>query len=241
MLPLPALLPALSPLLIPAALALVFLLMRTRRFYFVRHGETLLNAQHIRQGAEGALSENGRRQAEKVGEYLERFPIDRIISSTYERARETTAIINTHLRVPVIYSPLLAERRNPSEIIGKKRDDPEVVRIVDQMDLSYHDDAYRFSDEENFADLKKRARKCLNLLARQGTRETVAVTHHVFLKMLVAYLLYREGLHAAAFAKLSFFNVSDNAGITVCEFHPWKLWNAARGWEVVSYNEQPTS
>lgn len=218
----------------------VILLGRPRRFYFIRHGETLLNAQHIRQGADGALSEKGRQQAEKVGGYLKRFPIERIIASTYPRAKETAALINEHLKVHIIYSPLLAERRNPSEIIGKKRDDPEVVRIVDQMDLAYHDDTYRFSDEENFTDLKKRARKCLNLLARQGARETAVVTHHVFLKMLVAYLLYRERLHAADFVKLSFFNVSDNAGITVCEFHPWKLWNATRGWEVISYNEQPT-
>jgi broad specificity phosphatase PhoE len=213
--------------------------MRPRRFYLVRHGETMLNAEHIRQGSEGGLSPNGRRQAEKVGQYLKNFPIDRIISSTYPRAKETASIISRQVPVPIIYSPLFAERKNPSEIVGKHRDDPEVVRIVDAMDLAYHDDTYRFSDEENFSDLKKRGRKCLNLLARQGTRTTVVVTHHVFLKMLVAYLLYRERLHAADFVKLSFFNVSDNAGITICEFHPWKLFSKTRGWEVVSYNEQP--
>lgn len=218
--------------------AVVFL-MRPRRFYFIRHGETLLNAEHIKQGAEGALSEKGRRQAEKVGEYLKRFRVGRIIASSYPRARETAAIINKYLKVPVLYSSLLVERKNPSELIGKHTDDPEVKSIVDQMDLAYHEDEYRFSDEENFTDLKKRARACLNLLARQGARETAVVTHHVFLKMLVAYLLYRERLHAADFTKLAFFNVSDNAGITVCEFHPWKLFSPTRGWEVVSYNEQP--
>ena len=177
----------------------VILLARPRRFYFVRHGETILNQQHIRQGEDGGLSENGKRQSEKVGAYLKRFSIDRIISSTYPRARESA-----------------------------------------EMDLAYHKDDYRFSDEENFIDLKKRAHKCLNLLARQGNKETVVVTHHVFLKMLVAYMLYRERLHAADFTKLSFFNVSDNAGITICEFHPWRFFSPTRGWEVVSYNEQPS-
>jgi broad specificity phosphatase PhoE len=219
--------------------AIIIFLARPRRFYFIRHGETLLNASHVRQGVEGGLSEAGRRQAEQVGRYLKRFPIERIISSAYPRAQETTNIINTHLNVPVIYSPLLAERKNPSEIVGKRADGPSVIRIVDQIDLAYHKDEYRFSDEENFADLKRRARKCLNLLARQGVRETAVVTHHVFLKMLVAYLLYRKRLHAVDFAKLSFFNVSDNAGITICEFHPWKLFSPTLGWEVVSYNEQP--
>lgn len=231
-----------SPLpLFSAALGIVavIFLMRPRRFYFIRHGETLLNAEHIKQGAEGALSEQGRRQAEKVGEYLKRFRVGRIIASSYPRARETAAIINKYLKVPIFYSPLLVERKNPSKLVGKHTDDPEVKRIVDQMDLAYHEDEYRFSDEENFIDLKERARACLNLLARQGARETAVVTHHVFLKMLAAYLLYRERLHAADFTKLAFFNVSDNAGITVCEFHPWKLFSKTRGWEVVSYNEQP--
>jgi len=239
MLPLSVLANVFAPLLGLVAGALLFFLMRPRRFYLVRHGETLLNAEHIRQGEGGALSPKGRAQAEKVGAYLKNFPIKRIIVSSYPRARETAALINTYLHVPVIVSPLFVERRNPSEIIGKHANDPDVIRIVDQIDLAYHDDDYRFSDEENFADLKKRARKCLSLLARQGARETCIVTHHHFLKMCIAYLLYRERLHAADFAKLAFFNISDNAGITVVEFHPWRFLSLTRGWEVVSYNEQP--
>ncbi|MDO8593721.1 MAG: histidine phosphatase family protein [bacterium] len=217
----------------------ILLLARPRRFYFIRHGETVLNKQHIRQGKAGELSENGRHQAEKVGEYLKHFPIKRIIASTYPRAKETAEIIHKYLKVPVMYSQLLAERRNPKEIIGKHTDDPEVIRITDQMDNAYHEDKYRFSDEENFTDLKKRARKCLSLLALQGARETVVITHHAFLKILIAYMLYRERLHAPDFVKLSYFNVSDNAGITVCEFHPWRLFSHTLGWEIVSYNEQP--
>ncbi len=224
--------------LIILALVGIILLMRPRRFYFVRHGETVLNEQHVRQGKDGGLSENGKHQAEVVGTYLKRFSIERIISSTYPRAKETSEIINKHLRVHIIYSQLLAERKNPKEIIGRSARDSEVVRIVDQMDNAYHEDEYRFSDEENFTDLKKRARKCLNLLAMQGMNETVVVTHHVFLKMIIAYLLYREKLHAKDFIKLSFFNYSDNAGITVCEFNPLNIFSSTRGWRVISYNDQ---
>lgn len=230
-------LPALFALLV--VLGLFLFLMRPRRFYLVRHGETLLNAQHIKQGEAGELSEKGRHQAEKVGSYLKKFPIQRILASTYPRARETAEIINAHLQVPISYSPLLAERRNPTEIIGRSTRDPEVEKIIDHIDLAYHEDKYRFSDEENFIDLKKRAKKCLNLLARQSARESAIITHHAFLKMLIAYMLYRKRLHAPDFVKLSFFNYSDNAGVTVCEFHPWRLLSSTRGWEVVSYNEQP--
>lgn len=229
------------PFLIVSALLLlsILALMRPRRFYIVRHGETLLNAQHIHQGADGGLSEKGRQQAERVGRKLKGLGIRRMLSSTYQRARETAAIINTYLKVPITYSSLLVERGNPNEIVEKPTNDPAVAHIIDLMDLAYHDDNYRFSNEENFADMKNRARKCLDLLARQGHSRTVVVTHHHFLKMVIAYLLYRNELHASDFVKLSFFNASDNAGITICDYHPWRMFSATRGWEVVSYNEQP--
>lgn len=212
--------------------------MRPRRFYFVRHGETILNAQHIRQGTEGGLSEIGKQQADRLGQYLKHFWIRKIITSTYPRAEETAAIINNYLKVPIIPSELLVERRNPTEVIGKKTSDPDVERIKDQMDLAYHDDDFRYSDEENFLDLRTRADTCLRYLARQQSRQVVVITHHVFLKMIVAYMLYRKQLHAKDFVKLSYFNWSDNGGITVCEFHPWKILSSTRGWEVVTYNEQ---
>ena len=221
------------------ALLLVTLNMRVRRFYLVRHGQTLLNATHTRQGEDGALSPKGREQAERVGRALEQTHISRIISSTYPRATETAVIIATHLKASIVYSSLFVERRNPSEIIGKSTHDPDVIRIVDQMDLAYHDDDYRFSDEENFVDMRNRARQCLDFLARQSATKTAVVTHHVLLKMLIAYLLYRDRLHASDFAKLAFFNTSDNAGITVCEYHPWKMFSPTHGWEVVVFNEQP--
>lgn len=238
MLPLSVLGSIFMPLFVFIVIVLIFLLMRPRRFYLIRHGETQLNAQHIRQGEDGALSEKGREQAAQVGKYLARFPIGLIVTSTYPRAQETAAILKSYLKAPVVSSPLLVERRNPSEIVGKKRDDPEIKKITESIDDAYHEDTYRYSDEETFAEMKKRGRKCLALLTLQGAHETAVVTHHQFLKMLIAYMLYRERLHAGDFIKVSFFNYSDNAGITICEYHPWKMFNATRGWEVVSYNEK---
>jgi len=219
-----------------AALGVAFQ-MRTRRFYIVRHGETILNAKHIKQGKDGGLSESGKKQAVKVGTMLAPLHIKKIIASPYERARETVYIINERLRIPTLFSPLLAERRNPSEVIGKDRDDREVVRIIDQIDLAYHADEYRFSDEENFIDLKKRAKKCLVFLARHGASRTCVVTHHAFLKMLLSFMLYRKRLHSAHYVKLSFFNTSDNGGMSVCEYHPWRRFSRTRGWSVISFNE----
>lgn len=232
-----------TPLFLALAVLLVgglLLLLRTRRFYFVRHGETLLNEQHIRQGVEGSLSEKGKKQAAQIGAYLAPHSIDLIISSSYDRARETAEIIKTFVHARVVTSPLLVERKSPSEIVGKPSHDPEVHRITDTIDLAYHDDDYRFSDEENFVELHARATKCLALLARQGASDTVIVTHHVFLKMLISTMLYHARLHASDFVKVSYFNYADNGNITICEFNPLKRFSATKGWTVLAFNQPAT-
>lgn len=213
--------------------------MRPKRFYIVRHGQTLLNAQHIKQDAGGGLSEEGTEQARRIGLFLGSFGIEAIYASPFERAKQTAEIIAGYLKVPVAYSDLLRERKNPSEVIGKSTRDAEVEHIVSQIDLTFHPDDYRYSDEENFLDLKTRAVACLSYLASRPEQTICVVTHHAFLKMLLACMLYRDTLHADDFVKLSFFNQSDNGGTSICEYRPWRRWfNKNRGWRVLSYNEQ---
>ena len=143
--------------------------MATKLIYFVRHGETELNAKNIRQGPEGPLTEKGREQALVTAK---RFPKHKgrpqvIIASPYERTRETAEIIGKELNMKVKYSDLLVERRNPTEIIGHWGQEADVKKIVDRIDKSYHADDLRFSDEENFVDLKKRAKKLLTYIKRR--------------------------------------------------------------------------
>lgn len=224
---------------VAAGIAAIAYAMRPRRIYFVRHGETEANVKRIRQGTEGGLSENGRAQAAAAGEYLSRFPIRAIIASPLARAQETAAIINARLKVPLAYSPLLVERRNPSEVIGKSESDLPIARIMDSIDRSYHADDYRYSDEESFTDLRERAKRCLDLLAQQGAHDLCVVTHSIYLKMVIAYLLYRDAFHAGDYIKLSFFNASDNGGITICRYNPWRAWSHTRGWSIIEYNVTP--
>lgn len=213
-------------------------LTRPKRYYLIRHGRTLLNEARIKQGPEGALSDAGKKQARHVAQYLARFQIEKIYTSPYERAQETASIMKNVLGATVATTELLRERKNPSEVLGKRTDDPAVQRIIDQIELGYHDDDFRYSDEETFAEQKARAKQCLSYLASRSEHRVVVVTHHAFLKMLLAYMLYRNDLHAGDFVRLSFFNQSDNGGISICEYHPLRRFNTTRGWRVLSYNEQ---
>ncbi len=201
--------------------------MARKLFYFVRHGESILNAKHIRQGREGGLSELGHIQAGMTGQRLENFHFDAILASPYDRTRETAEIIANHLKLnkPIEYLDILGERRNPKEIIGKNADDPEVTRIVDIMDRSFHEDGFRYSDEENFNDLKDRARELLDYLATREENSVLIVTHSIFLKMVAAYMIHREKLSAKKYNLLSYKNDSNNASITVAEYDTGRFKN----------------
>jgi broad specificity phosphatase PhoE len=211
--------------------------MATKLIYFVRHGETENNALGIRQGAEGSLTERGRDQALAAAK---RFPKEKgrpqiIIASPYQRTKETAAIIAKELHLGVKYSPLLTERRNPSEVIGHAGTEPEVRQIIDRIDNSYHADDMRFSDEENFTDLKKRAKKLLRYISWRPEGRIIMVTHKIFLKMVIAYMEYGDGLTASEYNSLSYFNPIDNAGMAICKYT--SHWFRKSEWKVLVWND----
>lgn len=198
--------------------------MATKLIYFVRHGETELNAQNIRQGPEGSLTEKGREQALVTAL---RFPKHKgrpqiIISSPYQRAKETAEIIRKELNIKIKYSDLLKERKNPTEIIGHWGEEIGTKQIIDRIDKSYHADDLRVSDEENFNDLKKRAKKLLTYIKRRWEKRIIVVTHKIFLKMVISYMIYGDKLTASRYNNLSYFNPIDNAGMAICSYtHHW--------------------
>lgn len=199
--------------------------MRRHLFYFIRHGQSIYNERAIRQDSHGQLSDRGVEQAHITGERLheeekKQGKMQVILCSPYDRTRETADIINNHIHVskPIEYSDLLRERRNPTQIIGKSTNDPEIKKIVDMMDHTYHSDDYRFADEENFTDLKERAKLCLEYLEKRKEKRIVVVTHGIYLKMLIAYITIGDKLTSQDYNKISFFYPSNNASVTVAEY-----------------------
>jgi len=211
--------------------------MATKLLYFVRHGETLNNAKNIRQGPDGPLSEKGRAQALETAK---RFPKEKgrpevIIASPYERTKETAGIIANELNMEVEYSPLLVERRNPSEIIGHSGSEQEVQKIVNQIDKSYHADDLRYSDEENFTDLKARAKKLLEFIARRPEEKIILVTHGIFLKMVASYMIYGDELTASKYNSLSYVNPVNNASMAICSYTTH--WFKKDEWKILIWND----
>lgn len=214
--------------------------MRTKLIYFVRHGETELNARGIRQGPDGPLSPKG---VEQVKETAVRLPHKKgeepqvLISSPFQRAKETAAILSDAFHLPVEYSDLLVERRNPSEIVGHSGKETPVKAIVDRIDKSYHDDTFRISDEENFVDLKDRAAALLRFIEKRSEKRLLMVTHSIFLRMVVSYMLLGKNLSASEYNRLSYLNPIDNAAVVICSYTK-RLFRKPK-WRLLVWNDIP--
>lgn len=195
--------------------------MFVKYYYLVRHGETIMNKDHKRQGEEGELSPFGIQEVEEVGKRFLNIKIDRMFVSPFERTIETSKIINSYLKLKdskIIITPLIAERKNPTNIIGKSYDDPEAKSFIDKMDKSIHEPDLRISDEENFQDLKNRSLAAQKYLLRNGKSHNLCVTHGIFLKMFLSTLIYGEELTVKQYAEMALYNSADNAAITLVKY-----------------------
>jgi len=81
------------------------------KFGIIRHATTRWNEQKRIQGQnDSPLSPAGKEQAKSWGTELSGFPWQRILCSDLGRARETAALINGTLHLPVSFDPALREQ-----------------------------------------------------------------------------------------------------------------------------------
>ncbi len=200
-----------------------------KTIYFIRHGESEGNVGLARQGAHGSLTERGREQAKFLANRCAKLSIDIVISSTMSRAKETAEIIAHTIQKPLETSTLFLERRWPSEIVGQLRADPKVVTIDAILKDKFEDDV-RYSDEENFSDLKKRAMETLDFLKNRPEENILVLTHGFYLKIVIAHAVFGDSLNAHECESFIHAFRMENTGITVLhlddivENPQWLLW-----------------
>lgn len=83
----------------------------TSTFGLLRHGQTEWNTlKKIQGSADSPLTEDGKMQTAEWGHTLQHFRWDRIICSDLGRVKETVAILNQTLQLPVTYDQRLREQ-----------------------------------------------------------------------------------------------------------------------------------
>ena len=206
-----------------------------KKIYFVRHGESEGNVGTVLQDGLSPLTTKGRKQAELVANRLKNVRIDKILASPQTRAKTTAEIINNVLKIEIEFSDLLKERKWPSTVVGKPKDDLETRMVEQQINSNLHNLDWRHSDEENFLDLKKRALKVLKHVDAIQEENILLVSHGIFLRMFTAIILLGPELTSHEWWKFFINTVTNNTGVTV--FSEFKFREEAPHWQLISWND----
>jgi broad specificity phosphatase PhoE len=142
-----------------------------KTIYFVRHGESEANAAGIAAGGglDVSLTQDGRQQAQKVGEDLKGKKIDLIVSSPMKRAHETAVIIaqtTGYDPAKIVTNPFFTER-HLGDLTGAKN---ETVKI-------HYDAGMLPASAETTEALYKRLVLGLEWLKTQSANNIVLVSH----------------------------------------------------------------
>jgi broad specificity phosphatase PhoE len=152
-------------------------------FVFLRHGESIGNAQSRWQGqSDYALTEKGRLQAQALAARwnAEGVKFDLIIASPLVRARETAEIVSTALEAPVELDSILMER-HIGEMEGLTA---EEVRRRPQPPYVTPYDSIGGEGEGDWA-LFLRAGQALHRLLRRAPGKYLIVSHGGLLNQLM--------------------------------------------------------
>lgn len=163
------------------------------RFGLVRHAETFWNREKRIQGhSDSALTEKGKKDADRWGRQLSRYAWSCILMSDAGRAVETASRINDHLQAPVESDPRLREQdwgRWTGCLIAQVEKEAPRVLPAEQMS------GWKFCPPggEDRLSVWQRSRRALTEAARRKRGDTILiVTHEGVIKSLIYKL---SGLH----------------------------------------------
>jgi broad specificity phosphatase PhoE len=176
--------------------------------YLIRHAEAQsnINPHHV---GEACLTEEGILQSQKLAKYLSDKHVSDIYVSEVLRAKLTAHEISKRVnKVPVELS-FLKERKG-----------------------SYSDDVV-FLAEESFDEMKIRLIKTKHFLENLSHGHVVVVSHAIFIKALLAYIMTSEVFDERVMFEIGDTLVIDNATVTKLVFNTEK-----RKWRILGLNFQ---
>ncbi|MBQ6855045.1 MAG: histidine phosphatase family protein [Alphaproteobacteria bacterium] len=153
-----------------------------KKLYFLRHGETDWNLSGKLQGwTDIPLNSTGREQAFLTAEKLEKYPINRILSSSLKRAIQTADIINSFLNVPIMINPALKELSyGICEGKNKQFISLQYARLLHDMYDKNNPNRFNLSmpNGETWNQAEKRVLTYLNQTLENCTEEHILIVSH---------------------------------------------------------------
>jgi len=164
--------------------------MTITRLFLVRHGATSATEEDRFSGSSGAeLSEQGRWQAERLGERLEHLEIAAIYSSPLSRALETARIVGGHCRLEPVTREGLKEIGH-GHWEGMKRRDVEHEFTAEYA--AWEADPFTFAPnggESGLAVLARALPVIRDIVTSHSGGQVLVVSHKATLRLILSSLL----------------------------------------------------
>ena len=157
--------------------------------YFIRHGETPSNAEHIRQGIllDDYLDTNGILQMEKIVPIIKQLKLDALYTSYLHRAEESAALLNQKLDrvIPIIHDRRLHERDFGS-LAGKTMGEWDKILPDSAEKEALQEYDYRPFGGENVDDVRQRSVSAiLDIIANNPGKNVGIICHNGVLRLLL--------------------------------------------------------
>jgi broad specificity phosphatase PhoE len=185
-----------------------------KHIYFVRHGQSDSNTDGIFRGADSSLTDEGREQAKIVAQRVKKIGVEALISSPYIRTVHTAEEISRETALEIEESQLFTERRRPSEVKGRRMSDPDIQQMENEIFEGYDQEVHRYSDEENFIDLRNRANAALKFLANHEKDRICVVSHGIFLRVLLCAVIHGPKFSGTEMKNMMRNAQTENTGIS---------------------------
>ena len=198
---------------------------------FIRHGQTTWNVEHRLPGQLPGvtLNDTGRKQAARLADALHILPINTIISSPLERARDTAEIIAQGRGLNVQFEPDLMDI-NVGHWAGKIYDD--LAKNDPAWKTFVRDPGVAPEGVETFPQVQQRAMAAIERRRKQEASSAYLtfVTHADVIKLLIAHYTGLEAVRAGTL-------FIDNASVSLVELDSDQRprvvaigWNPHPGW-----------
>ncbi len=198
---------------------------------FVRSGESEDEVLNRHQRDSTQLSLLGEKEVLLLSRNLMFQKFDYVLSSPLERAKQTVEIL-AGASSEIIFDQNLSEIREPSELVGELKNDPAFATTRYLLKSKWSYPAWRFSDEENFQDVKRRAESVIKNLIKnydssvnQENKKLLIVSHERFLTMLFLVMTLGKSVTAKEYQQFILTTALPHSSLTICTYvnSTWKM------------------
>lgn len=189
------------------------------KLYLARHGESQGNQQKIHQGEDTPLSDIGLSQAKILAHRFKKIEIDIILSSSFKRAHQTAEEIAKAAKTQIETSPLFREYEWPPEMLGLDFNDPKAKTIRKKVFANIDDKNWRYSTEETFFELQKRANQARKFLENRSEENILLVSHAFFIAVFISETIFKGAVQKPS-KFINYFRSINllNTGLSVLDY-----------------------